>query len=288
MYEFISDVVEFYSETEDVPNIKQLVILDFVDLSSIQVGSVAVISNMIELLRYAGFKVRFKDAEICKARNFLVGSGFAAQYLGDKNALVERNFLPLRLVESAKSFPFIGNSLIPWMAEMLECQPSALASLKACLMEIYNNISDHSEINIGCSCAHFDSTLGTLTICVSDFGVGIPNKVRTIRPNISSDAAAIALACVEGFTTQSTRGNRGAGLPNLIRSVVEVNSGDLRIFSRGGIFTSVKNSDGKRVDSRSQPTLSDAIYPGTLIRVILYKNKFSPDDIGEKEYKWDE
>ena len=132
MYEFISDVVEFYSETEDVPNIKQLVILDFVDLSSIQVGSVAVISNMIELLRYAGFKVRFKDAEICKARNFLVGSGFAAQYLGDKNALVERNFLPLRLVESAKSFPFIGNSLIPWMAEMLECQPSALASLKAC------------------------------------------------------------------------------------------------------------------------------------------------------------
>jgi anti-sigma regulatory factor (Ser/Thr protein kinase) len=49
-------------------------------------------------------------------------------------------------------------------------------------------------------------------IAISDFGMGIPDTVRRVKPEIKDDCKAIPQAVIDGFTSQSTPRNRGPGL----------------------------------------------------------------------------
>lgn len=264
------------------------VVLDFKKLERLQVGGVTVLSNMIELYRKAGIKTKFINSANCGARLFLQGSGFSAIYLGAPPVrLVDSmEFLPLKLVEYSRSHSYVHNDLIPWLAVILKSEPRTLSSLRVCFEEIFNNIKDHSTVEIGCSCAHFNEQEGMITICISDFGVGIPHKVRS-KIEISSDQGAIAMACQEGFTTQSTPGNMGAGLHVLIRNVVTRNSGSVIICSGKGIYTCFREQQGGKEKRSGKPTRHANTYPGTLIYVTLETKKFVPSEVDEEEFAWE-
>jgi anti-sigma regulatory factor (Ser/Thr protein kinase) len=262
-------------------------VLDFKSLERIQVGGITVLSNMIELYRKAGIKTEFVNTSSCKAAPFLLGSGFSAIYLGTERPTVGKNeFLALKLVEYDRSHSFVHQDLVPWLASRLGQDVRALASLRVCFEEIFNNIKDHSTVNVGCSCAHFDEAESKITICISDFGVGIPYNVRGTM-QISSDQGAIGMACQEGFTTRSTPRNMGAGLHVLIRNVVTRNSGSVIIYSGKGIYSCTVGPNGVAAKGTGKAAPRGGHYPGTMIYVTLDTKRFVPSAIEEEKFVWD-
>lgn len=258
--------------------------LDFAKLKDIQVGGITTLSNIIELCRNLRIKVVFRNAGKCDASAFLQGSGLLTQYEdspADPGA--KKTFFPLQLVKYDRSFNHVTNQLIPWLAGVLGHEERALTSLKAGLGEVFNNINDHSTVDVGCSASHFDKAGDKITICVADFGIGIPGRVRD-KMKLGSDQAAIAMACQQGFSTKTTPKNRGAGLHVLIQNVVARNHGSVIIYSGGGIYSSTYSAEGPlKGTGRSAP----GQYPGTMLYMTLPKSEFVPDDIDEEEFQWD-
>lgn len=257
------------------------VIIDFSDLQNIEVGGVTSLSNVIEYLKYRKIDVQCINADSCSASAFLLGSGFLRKHTNNEKHFDKTNaeFLPLEFVVYNQSFSYITTSLIPWMATTLEQDKRALSSIQICLEEIFNNIKDHSTVNIGCSCAHHDKDQDRILICVADFGIGISQRVRGAI-EIGSDQAAIAMACQDGFTTQTTPRNRGAGLHILIRNIVARNSGHVSIYSGNGIYECKPNQ--KKGTGRAAPSR----YPGTLLYLIIDTKLFVPSEISEEEFSW--
>ncbi|WP_176422151.1 hypothetical protein [Bradyrhizobium sp. 2S1] len=78
------------------------------------------------------------------------------------------------------------------------------------MAELFNNIQDHTQLDIGTICAQHFPRESLVYISLSDMGLGIPGRVRTLLPQLS-DAQAIIKATEAGFTTKTTPGNRGIG-----------------------------------------------------------------------------
>lgn len=129
----------------------------------------------------------------------------------------------------------------------------------------------------------------------SDFGFGIPTKVRQygaagkssnqfVISSTMSDAEALKMACKQGFTTKSNVRNRGAGLPNLLSVVTGRDSGNVWIISGQGVVSAVHRSGESKITARTKL----AVYPGTLVRVILKANvvKDFEKDIEQQEFSW--
>lgn len=278
-------VTEMFSALQQAP---KKVVLDFKKLERIQVGGVAVLSNMIELYKKARIRTEFINVQACGAASFLEGSGFSGLYLSGKSAQNSGGpeFLRLKLVEYSRSHFYLDDELAPWLALVLKTEIPRLNTLTVCFQEIFNNIKDHSTVDVGCSCAHYDEAVGQITICISDFGVGIPAKVRS-KIQISSDQGAIAMACQEGFTTKSTPGNMGAGLHVLVRNVVTRNSGSVIICSGQGIYSCVLGPQGAKVKGTGRAAPHGKRYPGTLIYVTLDTAKFVPSEVDDEVFVWE-
>jgi anti-sigma regulatory factor (Ser/Thr protein kinase)/ABC-type transporter Mla MlaB component len=275
-------VSEVFKRLRQNPN---HVLLDFTKLEEIQVGGVTVLCNLIGYFRHRGMTVEFLGADFCDAHEFVESSGLMA--LGSDKAVfpkATKSFLPIRLVEYSHSHSYMYFDLVPWLAENMGCHARALATLRVCFEEIFNNIRDHSTLNVGCGAAHYNATSGEIIICVSDFGVGIPERVRAAT-EIQTDVGAIAKACEEGFTTKTTERNMGAGLYVLIKNVVEWNRGTVVIHSGSGIYTCTPGT--KPGTSKRVGRTANFKYPGTMIRITLQKSDFRPDEVNEEEFQWD-
>lgn len=259
--------------------------LDFGPLQFIDPAGVTVLSNLIEFLKRVGAKTYFKGHKALSVPvRFLDDSGFFKQYLGYPlvaNASVRPTTLPLKLVEYKASYGYVGFNLVPWLATALRTDELSLSTIKVCFQEIFNNINDHSQVQIGCVFAQHYPKDDVIQMTVSDFGVGIPAKVQVVEPQ-HNDQQAIRRAAEQGFTTKSTVRNRGAGLDVLIKNVVAKNGGAIIIQSRRGILACTRGPDGlvKRI-----PRSAAGFYPGTLIQMSLHTRSFISDELDE-EFSW--
>ena len=274
------DVVRSMHELIESPD--KTVFIDFLLLESIEVGGITALSNVIEYIKFKGFNVLCMNVDKCGASNFLLCSGFTETYTSIENSQLKEDpdFLKLSLVRYDRSFSYINNTLTPWLATVLKCDPRALASVKVGFEEIFNNIKDHSTVTIGCSCAHYVRGQNKVLICIADFGVGIPAKVRE-KIEVGSDHAAIEKACQEGFTTKSTPRNMGAGLTTLIRNIVVRNSGRVSIYSGEGVYDCLPGLGNL---GTGKPAPSN--YPGTVVYITIETQKFVPSDINEEDFLW--
>jgi hypothetical protein len=110
---------------------------------------------------------------------------------------------------------------------------------------------------------HFPRENG-IDICVSDFGLGIPNKVREKVAGLS-DGDAILKAVEDGFTTKSRPGNQGTGLDYLLKTVVLGNGGQVTIYSG----ESVVRFDRLGTTIKSYVLSNVGFCPGTTIEINL-------------------
>src|SRR5262249_23929553 len=125
-------------------------------------------------------------------------------------------------------------TLLGWLAERLQITRPSLYIVKACISELFNNIEDHTQYDIGSIFVQHFPNEKRVTVSVSDFGLGIPDSVRKKLPKLD-DPAAIMKAVEEGFTTKSKPTNKGVGLDYLLRTVVLANGGQVTIYSQKGI-----------------------------------------------------
>jgi anti-sigma regulatory factor (Ser/Thr protein kinase) len=249
---------------------------------------VTVLCNLIELIRsrrgHEFFRPRDTDSATIR---YLDDAGFFERYgrhrLRPGAALRETTF-PVTPATHERSFALLEFEFLPWLAARAAVPPSAVAELKAHLGEIFNNIRDHSAQDIGCLFAQHFPRQRRVSIAVSDFGVGIPARVRAISPTLS-DEQAILSACQEGFSTRTTPRNRGAGLAYLIRNLVVRLGGRVSIISGHGRVDFVYDmlmSDGRRQTPAALPIR----YPRTLFDIDLPLDRLEADETAEEEFEW--
>ena len=117
---------------------------------------------------------------------------------------------------------------------------------------------------------------------MADFGLGIPEKVREICPNLS-DAEAVIQAVQEGFTSKSTPGNAGLGLDYLLKTVVGTKSGEVTIYS-GHAIVRFRQDAGGNIHPFSVENVG--FCPGTTIDINLRTDLIVELPEDREELKW--
>lgn len=283
MYYLVSSIID-----ENLDVIHGNVFLDFSQLTNISAGGICALSNVIELIQRSGANIEIQNTEKSPCFKKLKDFGFISNYVNFEEP-AEKNLWhnPLHKLTTEQTFSYLEYNFIPWLSSGFNCDVIQLDYIKASLTEIFNNVFDHSAVDVFSLCAYNNLTKGELKICVSDFGVGIPTKIKTAFPNLTdkSDMLAIAKALEDGFTSQTTPRNRGAGLHLLCKWIVELHHGVINIHSNHGIYRVSKNDRGQRVTRGEH---SQCIYPGTMIVIDLKKEMFlgKKSPLREEEFEW--
>ena len=141
----------------------------------------------------------------------------------------------ISFVRQENSFAFLQNELLPWMRLATRLNTDSLLSIKTCMLEIFNNTSDHATSDIGCMFAQHFPMRNELCFAFADAGIGIPANVNKLHPDLDG-ADAIIRSTEEGFTTRSTPRNQGIGLKFLLDTIVKSSiCGTVTVCSLNGI-----------------------------------------------------
>ena len=109
--------------------------------------------------------------------------------------------------------------------------------------EMYNNALEHSQGDV-IGAKYFRNRKNTYCFACYDTGIGIPQKVMSVRKEISSQLEAFKWAMVSGNSTVKSGVPRGLGL-GLLQSFARANDGAIRICSGNILYTYNKNSGEK-------------------------------------------
>lgn len=262
----------------------------FNDLFFIEPVGVTVLSNITQWLFHKKVRVTYAYPSIQQfafkqALCFLDDSQYFKQYTGNsvrKTASVRDTTIPLELVSVNASYQWFDKVMV-WLAGRINVTVESLANIKMSLQEIFNNINDHSTQHIGSAFIQHFPQKNTVSIAISDFGVGIPFNIQNIHPSLN-DASALEKSVEQGFSTKSSPRNRGAGLDTLIYNVVKNNQGCVYIHSNYGILK-CKLADNNIIELESKMT--SVFYPGTLIEVNLRTDTIENIVDDEEDFEWD-
>jgi hypothetical protein len=283
--ESMKDFIELAMRASQTPG-ADAIAFDMTPLMSIEPEGVVALTNAIEYFKHLGKKVYIKGLSAqSKATGYLNEAGFTQLYLGKSAPAgsIGARTIPLELFKAKEYIPYLYYRLMPWLSTELRTENDTLETVKVCLEEIFHNVDFHAEIDTGCTFSEHFPKAKRICIAISDWGVGIPYNVRKVRV-VDSDAHALAIAVQEGFTTGSLMRNRGAGLPNLIKYVVQRNAGEVRIYSGYGALRATRGT--------SQPEIhSEALnwcYPGTIVHVVLRTDTIDrvESDVRPEEFRW--
>ncbi len=274
---------EFVQRCEGV--IPTSLCIDFSNLNFIEPTGVTFLSNFIAWLNQNGASVVFHGHDIgSPPLRFLDDSLFFLKHLGSKLSQAScprQTTQPLIDVHHEHSHSWLTFHVLPWLSGRLAVAPTSLDPFQVCVSEIFNNINDHSTLQIGSFFAQHFPNVNRVSVAVADFGRGIPDRVRQMHPELS-DCEAIMRAVQPGFTTNSVRGNRGVGLDYLLTTVVGTNEGMVTIFSLNGIVTFWKSGAG----INARPYQSFGFCPGTTIDISLRTDTLHGWGQGAEAWSW--
>lgn len=261
-------------------------VFDFSTLCFIRPAGVVFLSNVVHWLAQLGCKVTFQGvaANNSAVIRFLDDSLFFEQHCGRKlraDAAPRDTTRPLVKVAQSASHAWLDRNLVPWLSSRLSITQSSLYSFRAVISELFNNIKDHTTLDIGSIFVQHFPNKKRVVIAVSDFGAGIPSTVRNSLPS-ATDSEAIIQAVQEGFTTRSIPTNQGVGLDLLLKTAVAENRGTVTIYSLGGIVMFSKA--GTRIRPYVFPQVG--FCPGTTIEISLRTDTIQvlPDE--SEEMAW--
>ena len=154
-----------------------------------------------------------------------------------------------------------------------------LSPFSIALMEVFNNIFDHSESPVtGYTISQYYPKTHKLKVAVCDLGIGIADKVNTYFKNHGEptlpDHEAVKHAFQKSFSTKSTVRNRGFGL-DTIRSICNECDGSIFVASNAGVV--------KYHGNQLRSYAVEHSFPGTHFEFVLDTRKF-----GEAEMDFSE
>ncbi|WP_321999361.1 ATP-binding protein [Bacillus pumilus] len=260
--------------------------LNFSQLEFIEPAGVTILRNLVKWLQVRNVAITISyPPQSTNGTKFLDDAMFffaLTNRLLYPGSFVRPTTLQLQDVTYEISHQWLDTNFVPWLSGRTNLPLFSFNDIKMCFGEIFNNIKDHANENIGCIFAQHFPNIKKIKISISDFGVGIPNTIRRIHP-LLNDSQALELAIQEGISSESQPSNRGAGLHTLIHNVVLNYNGEVQIRSFNGVLTCEKNEDGHiRVNSYK----NKGVYPGTFIEVILDTEQFSEVYNEEEEFEW--
>jgi hypothetical protein len=240
------------------------VMIDFGNLGFVRPAGIVFLSNMFAWLTAHQTKVTPINLDgPGDAIRFLDDALFFEQHCGAKlraGASPRSTTMPLIRVAHDRCHDWLESDLLPWLAYRLSITKASLYGIKTCVAELFNNIQDHTQLEIGTICAQHFPRENKVYISLSDLGLGIPNRVRTKVANLS-DADAIIKATAAGFTTKSVPGNQGIGLDYLLTTVAKGNGGIVSFYSSNAIV--------RFGPAGAQVVPGVGFCPGTTIDIVL-------------------
>lgn len=282
MRQFISAAVIKQAETR-----AKKILFDFTALEFIEPEGVVVLANTIEHFRQAGVRIEFSGLRSAgPAKRYLDDSGFFLHYLKKRlfiGSSPRDTTVPFELFPAKNYVPYLYQNLMPWIGSSVNLSEDTLSTIRACLEEVFHNIDYHSGVDTGCVFAQHFPQKKRICIAISDFGIGIPTRVRT-RASEASDAEALRLAVKEGWTTKTNVVNRGVGLSTLLKYITQRNSGTVLLHSGQGYLSATRGPQASNVTSRN----SEWSYPGTLVHVVLRTDTLEKleDDVTPEVFQW--
>lgn len=265
------------------------IIIDFTNLSFITPEGVVILHNIALWLTRNNVKTQFQIPRLsnspgqANALKYLDDTGFFQLHLHERlwnSSKLRSTTIEIKEVAIEQYIQWLNFTFFPWLSGRLNQQETGFAELNTCLQEIFNNIRDHSQEDIGCVFAQHYPAKNRVDISISDFGVGIPNTVKKVNALVS-DEKALALATEEGFTSGQTIRNRGAGLHYLLECVTLTFNGCLKIYSGFGELKSYSRNNA----AHYRTTKNNCFYPGTLLSISVDDRIiFTGDE--EEDFSW--
>jgi anti-sigma regulatory factor (Ser/Thr protein kinase) len=292
---YLENVIQVVNETISLERLPKdsAIDFDFTNLNFIEPAGLTALSNIIEFLTKNKVRINF-NVDRSRAYypqsviRYLDDANFFQKYTGSKlnqASSLRKTTLALETIKIEDSFQWIEQNLLLWIRIQIGLGAYAnLETMKLCMMEIFNNISDHSFENIACLYAQHFPRWNQIKIAISDFGIGIPTNIRK-EIHCDLDSFALRKSVEEGFSTKSIPTNRGAGLDILRKNVVVNNEGSMTILSNKGKLEISKDislhNSSKFIESNN--FLSE--YPGTLIHLIINTDRYLGDE-EEEDFTW--
>ena len=259
----LSDIVSFDGEI-----IPDEITFDFSKLNFIWPAGVVFLSNVILWLENNNKLVYYKGLDnYNQTISYLDDSLFFEQHCGMKlkpSSSIRNTTCTLKKISRSESHNWLEQHLIPWLSSTTHLSEASFHKIKVCVLEIFNNIEDHADLDIGNLFIQHFPKKDVIIISAADFGAGIPAVVRKKCPSLC-DSEAIILATKEGFTTKSTPRNRGAGLDIIIDNITEYNKAEVTIYSRNGMVTFSRGGEGIRHSVRE----GIGFCPGTTFEISI-------------------
>ena len=223
----------------------------FGKVQEIEPEGITFLSNTFHWLEEHGSKSRLVDIYLnSPAIRHLESAQFFEQHVGDGiGASADRIewTLPLYPVRTSNSHAWVDCVLAPWLISRTGLQSDDLYLLQASMLELFNNITEHAKLEIGSTYAqiekNYDGKL-VIQISIADYGVGIPETVRIVAPDKVDDYDAIVEASRFGVSSKNRSGPKGAGLDQLLQSVVSQANGVVKIYSAQGIAEFSQKNNG--------------------------------------------
>lgn len=207
------------------------IILDFDSCVFTHAAFTAYLGGLRLLCRHWGKNLVFKASSTSRVRTYFEHSGLY-DFFNPSNIIHSNN----------NSIPFTkvnldDNSIINYIDNILYLAPIRLSAncrelLFKNIYEIFNNAIEHSQALCGVySCGHWMPNKKQLIFSVYDTGLGIPRRIKELKPELSS-SDSIIWALRSGTSTLQLSGGvpRGLGLYDL-KQFISLNNGALNIFS---------------------------------------------------------
>jgi hypothetical protein len=130
-----------------------MLVLDFQRLNFIQPAGVIFLSNLIWWLAEHGTTVKLINANRdVEALRYLDDSQFFEQHCGAKvweRSSPRSTTIPLLRIAPSHSHDWLEHTLLPWLSRNLGLTQASFYDLKTCLSELFNNIKEHTRLEIG-------------------------------------------------------------------------------------------------------------------------------------------
>jgi hypothetical protein len=265
---------------------EKIVWFDFTDCRYLRQNAVATLGGVARLVESNGGVVSFEWGSCCtEVLENLKQNGFIRAF--GKEVLVSAgNSIPYKesaVKDKASLMQYIKKG---WLERgWLNITANERSAVAGNAWEVYENAFEHSHSSVGVfSCGQFYPTDKELTLCVVDFGVGIPHNVRSflrqivdsglksggmtekehseiieVISNFPSDHA-LEWAFIDGKSTRKSSPG-GLGLKELARFVSSRN-GRLEVYSE----------DGRVVVTKEQRTFKrlKKFFHGTIVHISLH------------------
>lgn len=261
--------------------------VDITNISFIAPAGVTALTNVISYLLANSCKVSVRYPEpnrFFKVVNYLDDCGFFELFLNQRIGPSSRcrdTTIQLKSLAYSEYDNWLGYTVIPWLSDCIKLDiKRKWPSFTTVLGEIFNNVKDHAgeRAQIASTLMQHFPKKNSVQMAISDFGVGIPTRVRSVAHDIINDADAIIQAVQDNFSSKSIPTNRGAGLDTVISNAVHLNKGTVVIMSGYG---SVRFTVG-----RTTKYTQAVNYPGTLLHLSLRTDTINHNDYDQEDFSW--